>query len=190
MKKRLFKLLLLMVTVSTMGISVNTSAEQLEKDKGPCAGISKDIVENLQQAFGEASQPMAEDIVLENPYAPYTPEEAYLLGKIAMAEAEGEDTIGKAMVICTVLNRVQSAKFPDTIKEVIYQKGQFQPLDDGRWNEVEPDDDCWEAFYMVVHTGEDFSKGALYFEATYNMNDWHKDNCEFLFQHGKHYFYR
>lgn len=46
-------------------------------------------------------------------------EESYMLAKIAMAEAEGEDTKGKALVILTVLNRVWSDQFPDTIAEVI-----------------------------------------------------------------------
>ena len=43
-------------------------------------------------------------------------EESYLLTKIAMAEAEGEDTEGKALVIMVVLNRVWSDKFPDSIE--------------------------------------------------------------------------
>ena len=46
-------------------------------------------------------------------------EDAYLLAKIAMAEAEGEDTEGKALVIRVVLNRVWSDSFPGhTIVEV------------------------------------------------------------------------
>ena len=40
----------------------------------------------------------------------------YMLAKIAMAEAEGEDTICKALLIMTVLNRVKSDDFPDTVK--------------------------------------------------------------------------
>lgn len=45
--------------------------------------------------------------------------DAYLLEKIAMAEAESEDTEGKALVMLVVLNRVWDARFPDTIEEVI-----------------------------------------------------------------------
>lgn len=47
------------------------------------------------------------------------------LAKIAMAEAEGEDTEGKAQVILVVLNRVWSNDFPDTIEGVITEKNQF-----------------------------------------------------------------
>ena len=74
----------------------------------------------------------------------FSEEEAYLLAKLAMAEAEGEDTIGKALVIRTVLNRVESenAYFPDTIPEVIFQDKAFTPTQNGRYAAVEPNEDC------------------------------------------------
>ena len=55
----------------------------------------------------------------------WSEEEAYLLAKIAMAEAEGCNTQTKALIIMCVLNRVESNEFPDTIEEVIFQKNQF-----------------------------------------------------------------
>lgn len=58
--------------------------------------------------------------------------DAYLLEKIAMAEAESEDTEGKALVMLVVLNRVWDARFPDTIEEVIMQDGAFTPVSNGR----------------------------------------------------------
>lgn len=68
-------------------------------------------------------------------------DDAYRLAKIAMAEAESEDTEGKALVMLVVLNRVWSDEFPDTIEDVIFQKGQFSPISNGRYDEVEPDED-------------------------------------------------
>ncbi|MFD1909465.1 cell wall hydrolase [Paenibacillus rhizoplanae] len=43
-----------------------------------------------------------------------------------MAEAEGEPYKGKVAVANVVLNRLRSANFPDTIREVIYQKKAVQ----------------------------------------------------------------
>lgn len=63
-------------------------------------------------------------------------EDAYMLAKIAMAEAESEDTEGKALVMLVVLNRVWSDEFPDTIAGVIFQDGQFSPISNGRYDEV------------------------------------------------------
>lgn len=58
-------------------------------------------------------------------------DDAYLLEKIAMAEAESEDTEGKALVMLVVLNRVWNERFPDTIEEVIMQDGAFTPVSNG-----------------------------------------------------------
>ena len=68
-------------------------------------------------------------------------QDAYLLAKIAMAEAESEDTEGKVLVILVVLNRVWDDAFPGTIEDVIYQPGQFSPVANGRFDKVEPDED-------------------------------------------------
>lgn len=114
----------------------------------------------------------------------------YLLAKIAMAEAESEDTEGKALVMLVVLNRVwDDEEFPDTIKEVIYQPGQFSPISNGRFDKVEPDADCWAALDLITVGKWDESYGATYFESK-SESTWHSENLDFLFQHGKHYFYK
>lgn len=117
-------------------------------------------------------------------------EESYLLAKIAMAEAESEDTEGKALVMLVVLNRVRDdEEFPDTIEEVIYQPGQFSPISNGRFDEVEPNADCWAALDLIMLDKWDESCGATYFESE-SESIWHSKNLDFLFQHGKHYFYK
>lgn len=116
--------------------------------------------------------------------------DAYLLAKIAMAEAEGEDTLGKALVIRTILNRVESdnAYFPDTVSEVIFQKDAFTPTRNGRFEKVEPNEDCYAALELVKE-GWDDSQGALYFERTTKAETWHSRNLVKLFTHGNHTFY-
>lgn len=115
-------------------------------------------------------------------------DESYLLAQLAMAEAEGEDTEGKALVILVALNRVWSDEFPNSISKVIYQRNQFSPVSNGRFDSVEPNADCYKALEMVQIDGWDESRGALYFESESNST-WHKDNLKFLFQHGNHIFY-
>ena len=118
-------------------------------------------------------------------------DEAYILTKIAMAEAEGEDTEGKALVILTVLNRVEAPQFPGTIVEVITQRNAFSSYSNGRYDRVEPDADC-RAALELVEGGWDESRGALYFERTPEDGEstWHSRNLEKLFIHGNHTFYR
>ena len=115
-------------------------------------------------------------------------EESYLLAKIAMAEAEGEDIEGKALVMLVVLNRVFDDEFPDAIEEVIYQPGQFSPVSNGRFDKVEPDTDCWAALDLIMLDKWDESCGAIYFESK-SESTWHSENLIFLYRHGKHYFY-
>lgn len=121
-------------------------------------------------------------------------EESYMLAKIAMAEAEGECIDCKALVICTVLNRVWSDSFPDSIEEVIFQERngvyQFSPVGNGRYEKVEPNEECYEALRMVQEEHWDESMGATYFEVTTDNPTWHSRNLQKLFEHCKTSFYK
>lgn len=123
-------------------------------------------------------------------------EESYLLAKLAMAEAEGENVYTKTFVILTVLNRVHSDAFPDTIREVIFQQSndvyQFSPvMPGGRWWRVEPDEECYEAVRMVRDAIYDYSGGVLYFESCKDgVNSWHNRNLQFLYENGNLRFYK
>ena len=116
-------------------------------------------------------------------------EDSYLLAKIAMAEAEDQDMEGKALVICVVLNRVWNDTFPGTIRDVIFEKNQFSPILDGRWDRVEPNEDCYKALEMVEQ-GWDESQGATYFEVTQSQSTWHSRNLQKLFEHQDTSFYK
>ena len=55
----------------------------------------------------------------------YTPEDIVLVGMLVEHECPHESEKGKRLVIDTVLNRVESDKFPNTVKEVLSQPGQY-----------------------------------------------------------------
>lgn len=112
----------------------------------------------------------------------WSSQESYLLAKIAMAEAEGCNTQTKTLIIMSVLNRVWSDEFPDTIKDVIFQENQFSPIDNGRWDRVEPNEDCYEAVRIVMEAKYDYSGGATYFESCDDEDNWHSRNLEFLYE--------
>ena len=116
-------------------------------------------------------------------------DDSYRLAKIAMAEAEGEDTEGKALVILVVLNRVWSDEFPETIEGVITEENQFTAYENGRYDRVEPNEDCYRALEMVQVQHWDDSHGALYFERTTDEDTWHNTHLKELFKHGNHTFY-
>lgn len=120
-------------------------------------------------------------------------DESYMLAKLAMAEAEGESTTGKAMVIEVVINRVWDENFPGSIEDVIYEKNQFACVKNGRFDRVEPDDDCWQALAMAMQDlqrPDQMAMGATYYEVTHEGSSWHKRNLIELFTCGSHTFYK
>lgn len=134
------------------------------------------------------TKPEEESADKSTPTLKFTDSERYMLAKIAMAEAEGEDTEGKALVICVVLNRVKNDGFADTIWDVISESGQFEGYSGGRYDSLEPSEDCWIALEMV-EAGWDESQGALYFETSGNYGSWQSSNLSKLFTHGDHDFF-
>lgn len=59
-----------------------------------------------------------------------------LLASIIYCEAGSEPYEGKVAVGAVILNRVRSGRFPNTIRGVIYQKGQFGPVTTGKLERV------------------------------------------------------
>ena len=53
-------------------------------------------------------------------------DDLYLLARLVESEAGSESYETKMMVASVVMNRVADSRFPDSIREVIYQKGQFE----------------------------------------------------------------
>lgn len=131
-----------------------------------------------------------EDISTSEDERNWSNKDSDILLRIAMAEAEGEGTKGKALVMKVVLNRVASKEFPDSVEDVVFQPGQFETvLDDGRYWNVEPDAECYNALYMLQYENRDDTEGALYFCRT-GSSPWMEDNTEYLFTMGNHSFYR
>lgn len=87
----------------------------------------------------------------------------YELARLIHAEAEGEPFIGKVAVGAVVMNRLKDPRFPNSIREIIYQPQQFSPVADGRLARIaNPNPDCIKAAEMAL-SGADPTGGALYF---------------------------
>lgn len=90
-----------------------------------------------------------------------TPKEKELLARVVHAEARGESFEGQVAVAAVVLNRVQSNRFPNTVWEVIHQKGQFTPVERGTLPQT-ASASCVEAVERALR-GDDPTSGALFF---------------------------
>lgn len=92
--------------------------------------------------------------------------DAYLLAKLVTAEAGGEPYRGQIAVAASVLNRVKSPKYPNSVSSVIYQVidgryYQYSPVLDGRIN-TSPTASALQAVREAM-AGFDPSYGALGF---------------------------
>lgn len=73
-----------------------------------------------------------------------------IFGQVIMAEARGESFQVQYYVACTILNRVDSPLFPDTLAGVIYQTEPVQFC--GAWDteQYEVSDSVWEAIQAAM----------------------------------------
>jgi len=90
-----------------------------------------------------------------------SPEEFDLLARIITAEADSESYNTQVAVGACVLNRVDSPQFPDTIRDVIYQRNQFQPVGNGSINK--PASESGKKAARDALNGIDPTNGALFF---------------------------
>ena len=86
-----------------------------------------------------------------------------LLAHLIMGEA-GDSRISDEhlyYVGSVALNRVADDDFPNTLKEVIYQKGQYACTDDGNFDK-EPTDRCWEIAQELLDKGSILPDSVVY----------------------------
>ncbi len=88
-----------------------------------------------------------------------------LMAKLVYAEAKGESYAGKVAVATVLLNRVDHPEFPNTVREVIYQKSNgyyaFSPVQNGAINQT-PDAASRQAVNeAIAFRGQ--GSGSLYF---------------------------
>lgn len=127
----------------------------------------------------------------------FSEEELEVLLRIVEAEAGNEDEDGKLLVANVVLNRVNSDKFPDTVKEVVFQRekgvSQFSPVYNGSYYKVTVSEETVSAVERAL-AGEDISQGALYFAARKYADSskmrWFDTKLTYLFVYGGHEFFK
>ena len=91
----------------------------------------------------------------------YTDEDLYILSHVIYGEASGcswEHQIGVGSV---VLNRVKDSRFPNTIKGVVFQKGQYACTWDGNYNK-EPDQQTIDVAIYLLENGSQYPEYVIF----------------------------
>ena len=130
----------------------------------------------------EVIQPVTSSIVETEPTTDiYTNDEINLIALVTMAEAEGESEYGKRLVIDTILNRVESGYFPDTVNEVIYQPWQFESMWNGRV------DKCYVDDYICELVRDEIENRTDAYTIFFCAGDYSQYGVP-MYQVGNHYF--
>lgn len=118
----------------------------------------------------------------------YDPDTMYWLSRVISAESQGEPLIGQIAVGNVVLNRLNSPVFPNSLYEVIFQTGQFEPVENGTIHH--------EPYHLSVLAAKLCLEGAevvgdcLYFFApALSTGSWIVNNRTYYTTIGCHRFY-
>lgn len=95
------------------------------------------------------------DVKAETPYQNkwnvcLTPVEVELLSRIVQLEAGGEIKESKYATVETILNRIISNKYPNTLKEVLSESGQFSTWKNVNTDKANPTIDTYKCVAMVL----------------------------------------
>ena len=123
------------------------------------AGLSSAVLDILRDSTIDVVE---EEVSTETAYE-YTQEDLDLLAHVIYAEA-GSDYCTDEMrygVGSVVLNRVEDECFPDTLYNVIYQKGQYQCTWDGNIDKT-PDERSYRIAQNLLNNGSIFPSDVVY----------------------------
>ena len=134
------------------GINTKNAVMAFQKDKG--LAVDGIVGKNTLAALGIIAE-------TDYNYGNYSSADYELLARIISAEARGETYMGQVAVGAVVLNRIEHPSFPDTLSQVVYQRGAFSCIDDGQF--YEPISDTAYKAARDALNGLDPSGGAIYY---------------------------
>ena len=186
-----------LVTMLMMGSAIKQPVYQasIEDDGGQSSNNSVAIDDQIKQlkiaivASPRVLVTSAEENEESNPELEILSEEPImseddieLIALVTMGEAEGECEEGKRLVIDTILNRVDyDLYFPNTVREVIYQRNQFECVTNGRLNR------CYVDEYFCQLVREELEYRTNY-DVMYFRADRYGEYGTPMFRVGNHYF--
>lgn len=130
----------------------NTSVEVLDIDEEwSCISTEDGIAFVYNTYLSETEMPKME----------YTQDELYIMAHVLAGECQSLPDIEQKRVGSVVLNRVKSSKYPDTIKDVVFQRGQYACVRDGNYYR-EPTGDNWENAKWLLEYGSILPENVVY----------------------------
>jgi len=117
--------------------------------------ITTEAVKQLQKDFG------LEPIGGVGPKTSSLIQEIEMMAHVVYGESRGESYQGQVAVAAVILNRVESNDFPDSVRDVVFQRNAFTAINDGQYN-LQPNDTAYHAVKDAM-LGWDPSYGSVYY---------------------------
>ena len=118
-----------------------------------------------------------------DPMDEYSLDDIELAARVVHAEAGNQDLKGKRLVAAVILNRIDSEDFPDTVKDVVFQRHQFSTTTDGALEKAEKTVTGSDYAAVELEIRDRTDPDIMYFTAGgYNPSG------ERAYKYGDHYF--
>lgn len=149
---------------SEFGMEIDGLGGQKTKEK--LAQVTKYDQEGIQNETNAGGEGNKEENVATEPTSTNVPQgysqnDIQLLANAVYGEARGESYEGQVAVAAVILNRVQSATFPNTVAGVVFEPRAFTAVADGQIY-LTPNETAKEAVLDAIN-GWDPSGNALYY---------------------------
>ncbi|NMD70297.1 spore cortex-lytic enzyme [Bacillus sp. DNRA2] len=123
------------------------------------------------QAAPPAKQQQAPKPTATNTPNGFSQNDIKLLANAVYGESRGEPYIGQVAVAAVILNRVQSASFPNTVSGVIFEPGAFTAVADGQiW--LTPNEQAKKAVIDAINGYDPTGEAIYYFNPATATNGW------------------
>ena len=167
--KNLMKTLLVVMMILFIGGCMDVKAEEnMENNQdivmmavssgGPGVVLSNQVSSALTDACSMVENRITEYIP---PKRSYTEEELYILAHVICGEAQSYSDEEQLYVGSVVLNRVNSDRYPDTIKGVVFQKNQYTCTRDGNYYRT-PTERNWANAKYLLENGSILPANVVY----------------------------
>lgn len=121
------------------------------------AGVSRVIAEDVRQAVNNAAN---EEVKEEE--NKINQDDVDLLARLIYAETNTLSYEAQSYAGSVALNRVKHKNYPDTLYEVVYQKGQYACVNDGHLENANPTDEQYKLAEDLLTNGSVLPDSVIY----------------------------
>lgn len=109
----------------------------------------------------------------------YTEEELYIMAHLLAGECQSYPDDEQIRVGSVALNRVNDDRYPDTLKEVVFQKGQYACTWDGNYDR-EPTERNWKNAKWLLENGSAIPEGVVKQSSKKQGKVWHQSKWHYF----------